>query len=135
MKCSTCGDQMLPLFTTYYCNTCDPRPTFISASAKVKEWRKWSRPSLGTFLYQILVKGDIIPKDAVSGWHNRRRTTYRVDTDEDIMERTAAEISGGPYAKTLGWLLYESGIRLGFEISEDTLLSYDNAVLVVTKKL
>lgn len=134
MKCSTCGDQMLPLFMTYYCNTCDPRPTFVSA--KVKEWRRYSSLTLGIFLYQILSKGDIIPKDAIGGWHSRRRTVYgHPDHDVHIMDRIVIDIRDSAFSKTLGWLLRESGIRLGSELSEDTLLSYDDAVLIVTKKL
>lgn len=111
-ECPTCKHSMKPLFTTYYCGVCDPRPEPVTAASK-KSWTRRMTPQLSKsewpFEYQLLRKNDKIPDDAVAGFWIERMPN---ETEDKMVFRAVQSMQGSSiYMKRGGWLLSEYSNR------------------------
>lgn len=131
-NCPTCKRSMRPLFTSYYCDVCDPTAT---ATGKGQWGTLHLQASGKKFLYRLLKDGDIMPVFALSGWHcirKTRATGYLIDeTDSDIAIRVARELENSPHKSSGGWPLADYGAQPGHPIK--TLTGGKNDFLMVTK--
>lgn len=124
-KCSTCGSSMRPLFTTYYCTTCDKRP---GDDVRRLVWRPLGD---GRHMYMLLKTGDIIPPDIIGGWHVtrellRRITPERRETDFEMTVRVQKEWehSGPTFVERGGWPIrdyFDPGTKVG-HLSENSFV-------------
>lgn len=130
---------MRPLFTSYYCAVCDPRQeVFATATAAGKD--TWGMLRVHSnkkeFQYRLLKNGDIMPIDAVNGWHCTRHTVaagyVKDEADSDVAIRVAKEWDNSSYKDRGGWAITEySGAQPGQVIR--TIGRGENDLLMVTK--